>query len=316
MALQTEGPISLWDIQQEFGGSAPTRLEEYYKGRTYVLTTDYAPNVPISLDNGPISVTDFYGAKRTTLTTVTFDVAGDNFIVLPETFSGVLYLVSMTGAGGGGGGPGSFQGYVGYSGQTITGGSISAAAGDLVNAFVGMGGGPGDYGGGSAGGGESGSDYRGGLGGSFGGQLYQSGGGGGGGQASVVFVNTIPQAVAGGGGGGGGGAGESGGLSNGNNPGTAGTTYGAYGQGKAPGQGAGAGGGGGGATNTFVVPYTPAPGGGAGGLASDYENWGAYSGENGNCLLPSLGSVVSTGSNGGALNSDGGSGTITLSYYS
>jgi hypothetical protein len=42
---------------------------------------------------------------------------------------------------------------------------------------------------------------------------------------------------------------------------------------------------------------------------------GAYSGENGNCLVPAGGSV-STGSNGGALNSAGGQGTITLSYYS
>ena len=150
MALQTEGPISLWDIQQEFGGAAPTRLDEYYKGGSYVLLTDYAPNVPVT---GPISITDFYGAKKTTLTTVTFSTAGDNFIVLPETFTGTLNIVSMTGAGGGGGGPDSQPGYVGYPGQTVTGGSIPAAAGDLINAFVGIGGGPGGSGGGGGGGG-------------------------------------------------------------------------------------------------------------------------------------------------------------------
>ena len=150
MALPTEGPISLWDIQQEFGGAAPTRLADYYKGGSYVLLTDYAPNVPVT---GPISITDFYGAKKTTLTTVTFSTAGDNFIVLPETFTGTLNIVSMTGAGGGGGGPDSQPGYVGYPGQTVTGGSIPAAAGDLINAFVGIGGGPGGSGGGGGGGG-------------------------------------------------------------------------------------------------------------------------------------------------------------------
>jgi hypothetical protein len=150
MALQTDGPISLRDIQQEFGGAAPTQLREYYKGGQYVLLTDYAPNVPTS---GPISITDFYGAKRTSLTTVTFATAGDNFIVLPETFSGTLNIVSMTGGGGGGGGPDTYPGHVGYAGQTITGGIIPAAAGDLINAFVGVGGGPGGSGGGGGGGG-------------------------------------------------------------------------------------------------------------------------------------------------------------------
>ena len=150
MALPADGPISLWDIQQEFGGAAPTRLGEYYRGGQYVLLTDYAPNVPTS---GPISITDFYGAKRTSLTTVTFNTAGDNFIVLPDTFSGILNIVSMTGGGGGGGGPDSQPGHAGYAGTTITGGSMPAAPGDLINAFVGVGGGPGGSGGGGGGGG-------------------------------------------------------------------------------------------------------------------------------------------------------------------
>jgi hypothetical protein len=54
--------------------------------------------------------------------------------------------------------------------------------------------------------------------------------------------------------------------------------------------------------------------GGAGGAVTDGDN-GARSGENGNCLIPTGGSV-STGSNGGALNSAGGTGSITLSYWS
>jgi hypothetical protein len=148
MALQTEGPISLWDIQQEFGGAPPTQLREYYRGGSYVLLTDYAPNVPSA---GTISVTDFYGAKKTTLTTITFATTGDNFLVLPETFTGTLNVVSMTGAGGGGGGPDSQPGYAGYAGLTITGGAIPAAAGDLINVFIGVGGSLGGNGGGGGG---------------------------------------------------------------------------------------------------------------------------------------------------------------------
>jgi len=48
MAVPSSGPISLTDIQAEFGGSSPTSLTEYYKGGAYVSLTDFAPNVPYS----------------------------------------------------------------------------------------------------------------------------------------------------------------------------------------------------------------------------------------------------------------------------
>ena len=150
MTLQTSGPISLVDIQAEFGGPTPITLENYYRGGAYVLNTDYAPNVPTS---GPISLSNFYGAKRTSLTTVSFDNPGSNFLILPATFSGNITVVSMTGGGGGGGGPDSYPGHVGYPGLVITGGNISASPGAVVNAFVGAGGGAGGSGGGGGGGG-------------------------------------------------------------------------------------------------------------------------------------------------------------------
>ena len=150
MTLQTSGPISLRDIQAEFGGPTPIRLENYYRGGAYVLTTDYAPNVPTS---GPISLENFYGAKRTSLNTITYIDPGSNFLVLPSTFSGNLTIVSMTGGGGGGGGPDTYPGHVGYPGLTITGGNISANPGDVINAYVGAGGGAGGSGGGGGGGG-------------------------------------------------------------------------------------------------------------------------------------------------------------------
>jgi hypothetical protein len=151
MTLPTSGPISLVDIQTEFGGPTPITLENYYRGGAYVLDTDYAPNVPVS---GPISLSDFYGSKRTGLTTVSFNNVGSNFIILPETFSGNLAIVTMTGGGGGGGGPDSYPGRVGYAGLTITGGNIPANPGDVINAFVGAGGGAGGNGGGGGGGGK------------------------------------------------------------------------------------------------------------------------------------------------------------------
>ena len=151
MALPDSGTISLTDIQAEFGGPTPVSLGNYYKGGSYVLTTDYAPNVPTS---GPIRLSDFYGARRTALTTVTFTTPGSNFVVLPSTFvSGTLSIVSMTGGGGGGGGPDSYPGHAGYPGLTITGGNIDASPGDVVNAYVGAGGGAGGSGGGGGGGG-------------------------------------------------------------------------------------------------------------------------------------------------------------------
>ena len=39
MALQTSGPISLDDLQDEFGGSNPIRINEYYRGGVYVPST-------------------------------------------------------------------------------------------------------------------------------------------------------------------------------------------------------------------------------------------------------------------------------------
>ena len=150
MTLPLSGPISLSDIQAEFGGTDPIGLKEYYKGGAYVLTTDYAPNVPTS---GPISLRNFYGAKKNALTTLTFNDAGDNIFVLPATFVGNLTIVSMSGGGGGGGGPDSQPGYPGYGGLIVTGGNVPASAGNLINAYVGPGGGPGGSGGGGGGGG-------------------------------------------------------------------------------------------------------------------------------------------------------------------
>ena len=63
MALPTSGPLSLADIQTEFGGSNPISLSEYYAGGTYVPagTSGTYGAVPTS---GEISLRNFYGTQK------------------------------------------------------------------------------------------------------------------------------------------------------------------------------------------------------------------------------------------------------------
>ena len=63
MTLPTSGPLSLDDIQTEFGGSNPISLNEYYAGGAYVIagTTGTYGAVPSS---GTISIQNFYGTSK------------------------------------------------------------------------------------------------------------------------------------------------------------------------------------------------------------------------------------------------------------
>jgi hypothetical protein len=69
MALQTLGPISLGDIQNEFGGTNPISMGEYYRGDGQV--PDTAANTSIPLSN-TISLGDFYGGDNS-ISTPTYD---------------------------------------------------------------------------------------------------------------------------------------------------------------------------------------------------------------------------------------------------
>jgi hypothetical protein len=77
MALPSSGTISVLQVAQMFGGSTPHSLSEYYKGGSYVLTTDTAPNVPTS---GTISLSNFYSAEivESYVATVTAGTARNN----------------------------------------------------------------------------------------------------------------------------------------------------------------------------------------------------------------------------------------------
>jgi hypothetical protein len=66
MALQSSGTITIQDIADEFGGTAPHSLSEYYRNGVYVGSNN--TGVPTS---GTISLSDFYGASAATVVTVT-----------------------------------------------------------------------------------------------------------------------------------------------------------------------------------------------------------------------------------------------------
>lgn len=66
MTIVASGPISLVSIQNEFGGSNPIQLNEYYKGGIYVSGSVTA-SIPYS---GAISIQQFYGAQAIVLPTV------------------------------------------------------------------------------------------------------------------------------------------------------------------------------------------------------------------------------------------------------
>lgn len=63
MTLPTSGPLTLADIQTEFGGSNPISLSEYYAGGAYVPagTTGTYGAVPSS---GVIGIRNFYGTSK------------------------------------------------------------------------------------------------------------------------------------------------------------------------------------------------------------------------------------------------------------
>jgi len=88
MALQTSGAISLLDLKNEFGGSNPVRLSDYYRGGSIVPDIFNNQDVPTS---GTIKISDFYGASA--VTTETLSVSpGSNSVPSNAT----TYTVQVT----------------------------------------------------------------------------------------------------------------------------------------------------------------------------------------------------------------------------
>jgi hypothetical protein len=116
-------PLSITTIQAEFGGGGSISLSEYYRNGSYVLSTDFAPNVPAS---GTISIGNFYGAQRTNFQGIAFN--GSQAWFVPASLGTSAQGVNVYVKGGGGGGVGradaygqggGYGGNGGFASQTI-----------------------------------------------------------------------------------------------------------------------------------------------------------------------------------------------------
>lgn len=67
MALQTSGPISLGNVQTEFGGTNPAAMSEYYAGGANVPSGATGTNGAVP-SSGTISMSKFYGTVKTAFT--------------------------------------------------------------------------------------------------------------------------------------------------------------------------------------------------------------------------------------------------------
>jgi hypothetical protein len=183
MALPASGPLSLSQIQGEFGGSNPISLSEYYRGGG--LVTNNNTSVPTS---GTIRISNFYGTVKQFLFTISSNQTNANLRTLAVsagwdqsspvvcTVSSGVYLssnstgtpgftiggsfpngvalindgfiVGMGGAGGGGnGGPGSIPTFGANSSPGGTALSVGVAATVTNNGLIAGGGGGGGGGG-------------------------------------------------------------------------------------------------------------------------------------------------------------------------
>jgi hypothetical protein len=271
MALPASGPLSLSQIQGEFGGSNPISMSEYYRGGAFV--TNNNTSVPTS---GTIAVSNFYGTVRR--------------IFIPLTISSSTYNYDVYANRGGSYVAGISDLQVTVNSGVFVGSTSTSAyamlvtdsfnAGDTVTivnngAIQGMGGNGGDSQFAAQSGGNPGA--------SAGSALYINrpttiqnnsiiaGGGGGGGGASGWTPN---KGGSGWGGGGGGGAGFNAGAGGGGGyPGSAGTDSaggaGSFGDGGSAPGGNGGGRGANGANGGDAVGANPRPGG-AGGAAGFY----------------------------------------------
>lgn len=94
MTLPTSGPLSLADIQGEFGGSNPISLSEYYAGGAYVPAGTTGTNGPVP-SSGAISISNFYG---TSAVVVTFDDFSLNAYELSPNDATCWYQINSNGS--------------------------------------------------------------------------------------------------------------------------------------------------------------------------------------------------------------------------
>ena len=108
MPIQSSGQISKQDVVDEFGGTAPHAMSEYYRGGSEVGNAN--TNVPTS---GEIQMSDFYGAQDA----ITQTISGGSTNVDAQTLFGtsdfqasetkIIYILSGQEIGGSGFGTGN-----------------------------------------------------------------------------------------------------------------------------------------------------------------------------------------------------------------
>jgi len=116
MSIPLSGPVTLAQLQIEFGGTDPVSMDEYYRGGAFVPNTTRNASIPTS---GAINLEEFRGSSKTA--TVTYAIIG----------------------GGGGGGAGrDDDGGAGYGLYATSGGnsSISGTGVQTITAAGGSGG--------------------------------------------------------------------------------------------------------------------------------------------------------------------------------
>lgn len=207
MTLQASGPITLAQIQGEYGGANPISMSEYYRGGGLVPSG----NTSISA-SGAIAMSQFYGTSN--VTPGAWDVAGGSYTFYVPNYNNITFQLWGAGCGGNSahyslysgnpppnpGGNTDVVGILGAGGGTYyldgdhwkpqggwghaaggggeTGGYDPAYGYNSVNGGAGANGGGGGSGGG--GGGWPGGGGSGAISGAAFGTLYGSGGGGGG----------------------------------------------------------------------------------------------------------------------------------------
>ena len=139
MAVPSSGAVSIQDLVDEFGGSTPHSISEYYRGGSLVPNVSANNSVPTS---GTVALTNFYGAVDATFIAAsggTETTSGDFKI---HTFnSNGTFTVNSVGnsagsntveylvvAGGGGGGNKQNAGGGGGAGGYRTAASFSVSA--------------------------------------------------------------------------------------------------------------------------------------------------------------------------------------------
>lgn len=136
-------PISFLDLQNEFGGTNPISLDEYYLGSSFVNS-----NVPDIPGSGTISLSNFRGKSSIIASYRLITTSGT--YTLPATSGTRIFVLAVAGGGGGGGGNGRtyaaggvWGGGGGGSGGIGYGWFDTVSAGAQVVVTIGAGGGGG-----------------------------------------------------------------------------------------------------------------------------------------------------------------------------